>query len=99
VHEPGAAAAAHQLVALVVGAVLEHDDPGVGPRLRRPRLHHLRLDADRVPGNTGAGNTTSVIPSCATMVPSVSSGTERPTTSATVNMLLTSGRPNSVPAA
>jgi hypothetical protein len=51
------------------------------------------------PGNTGAGNTTSVIPSCATMVPSVSSGTERPTTSATVNMLLTSGRPNSVPAA
>ena len=51
------------------------------------------------PGKTGAGNTTSVIPSCATMVPSVSSGTERPTTSATVNMLLTSGRPNSVPAA
>ena len=33
------------------------------------------------------------------MVPRVSSGTARPTTRATVNMLLTSGRPNSVAAA
>ncbi len=47
------------------------------------------------PWNTGAGKRTSVSPSWATIVPSVSSWTDRPTTSASVNMLLTSGWPNS----
>ena len=51
------------------------------------------------PWNTGAGKNTSVRATWATIVPSVSSGTEIPTTSARVNMLFTSGRPNSVVAA
>ena len=100
VHQARAPAAADELVALVVGAVLEHHDPGVGPRRRLPRRHDLGLHPhgvavehrrrERRRRRARAGRR-----SC----PSVSSGTESPTTSARVNMLLTSGRPNSVPAA
>ena len=51
------------------------------------------------PVNTGAGKSTREKPRLATVVPSVSSGTASPTTRPSVNRLLTSGRPNSVPAA
>ena len=51
------------------------------------------------PAKTGFGNAISENPRLAIVVPRVSSGTERPTTSATVNIELTSGLPNSVPAA
>src|SRR6202000_770807 len=51
------------------------------------------------PVNTGAGNSTLEKPRLATVVPRVSSGTASPTTSATVNMLLTRIWPNSVVAA
>ena len=51
------------------------------------------------PTNTGAGNTTSSNPRLATVVPCVVSSTEMPTSRATVNMLFTSGWPNSVSAA
>src|SRR6185437_2522961 len=48
---------------------------------------------------TGAGNSTAEKPRLATVVPRVSSGTEMPTASASVNSELTSGRPNWVFAA
>ena len=51
------------------------------------------------PAKTGAGNCTSDSASWAMIVPRVSSGTDSPTTSAAVNMLFTSGRPNSLCAA
>ena len=51
------------------------------------------------PANIGAGNATSSNPRLATVVPCVVSSTEMPTSRPRVKRLLTSGRPNSVPAA
>jgi hypothetical protein len=51
------------------------------------------------PAKTGAGNSMVEKPRLATVVPRVSSGTEMPTVSASVNSELTSGRPNWVFAA
>jgi hypothetical protein len=51
------------------------------------------------PAKTGAGNWTSEMATCAMIVPGVSSATGSPATSAAVNMLFTSGRPNSLRAA
>src|SRR5690242_3786642 len=51
------------------------------------------------PANTGAGRSTREKPRLATVVPRVSSWTDRPTTRPSVNRLFTSGWPNSVLAA
>ena len=48
VHQRVPAGAAHELVALVVAAVLERDDALRGPRLRLPRRDDLRLAVQRV---------------------------------------------------
>ena len=48
------------------------------------------------PAKTGARNWTSERATGAMIVPRVSSATDSPTTSAAVNMLFTSGRPNSL---